>query len=391
MGIKFGNRKALFDEVRRFEGALSTTETKAISFLLDQIEKDPYLNNIFWAAYMFATIKRETGHTYRPIHEYGSHARFVRLYGSQTSLGRRLGNDTPEEGAIYAGQGYVQLTGEDNYERAEDAIRAEYPGLVREFEERTGRVFDLTVGDQPGDLGDPANAQDPGIAYAIMSYGMRTGMFTGRKLADYTSGNSFNALQARRIINGTDAQKEIEGYYFLWLKALKAGAFQSVKASPEQKKEPEQNNILDVPGLEPEAGEGESTAQPPIANPPDGPPAKVAIQKPEKQGFMSGFFKRVSALLGTNLTLEVAADKAQQAGTLGLSNSTWEKIGVAIAIASLVYLAVYAWDYWNTYKRNKQITADLIAANSTDSNSVQLIDADLSGTYEALGYKVITR
>ena len=108
-------------------------------------------------------------------------AYFIRRYGSQTKVGKRLGNDTPEEGADYAGRGDVQITGETNYEKAEAALREFYPEIVAEFERRTGKRFDLTVGDQPDDKRDPDNAMDPAIAYAIMSFGMRTGMFTDRK------------------------------------------------------------------------------------------------------------------------------------------------------------------------------------------------------------------
>jgi putative chitinase len=92
---------------------------------------------------MLATTKHETADTFQPIHEYGSHAYFVRRYGSQTKIGKQLGNDTAEEGAIYAGRGDVQLTGETNYEKAEDALRSDYPDLVAQYEARTGKNFRL--------------------------------------------------------------------------------------------------------------------------------------------------------------------------------------------------------------------------------------------------------
>lgn len=389
MGLKFSNRKALFEEVRRFEGPLSPKEVQAISFLLDCIENDPYISNIHWAAYMLATTKHETANTYKPIHEYGSHARFVRLYGGQTSLGKRLGNDTPEEGAIYAGQGYVQLTGESNYERAEIALKTQYPNIVAEFERRTGRPFDLTVGDQPNDSQDAKNAQDPAIAYVIMSYGMRTGMFTTKRLSDYTSQGGFDAKNARKIINGMDKADTIALYYGYWLRALLAG----VRPPPQPQGS---EDILEVPGTEGPAPattpdspkDSEPTNQ---VNGASEAPLKVAIEKPEKQGFLSGLWKRITVLLGGNVGFETVTSKAQQVGALGLTSETWVKIGYLALAASIILLLAYAWDYWNDYKRNKQITQDLIEANFTPNNTVQLIDPDMVDLYRSRGYKVITR
>lgn len=225
------DREKVFSGLKRWEGhSLAPKEVSGITFILDSMEKDKFLSRIEWAAYMLATTKHETAHTYQPIHEYGTHARFVRLYGSQTALGRRLGNDTPEEGAIYAGEGDVQLTGETNYEKVEDALRAHYPEIVSAFELRTGKTFDLTVGDQPNDIHDPENAGDPAIAYAIMSYGMRTGLFTGLKLSDFTHHAGFDSLHARKIINGMDSALIIAGYYKYWLAILIAALIPDLQA-----------------------------------------------------------------------------------------------------------------------------------------------------------------
>jgi hypothetical protein len=45
-----------------------------------------------------------------------------------------------------------------------------------------------------------------------MSYGMRNGSFTGKKLSDYISGTTADYVNARRIINGTDRAELIAGY-----------------------------------------------------------------------------------------------------------------------------------------------------------------------------------
>lgn len=215
------NRVKFYEGMRKFEGGLTQGQVNGINYILDSMEKDPFLKKVEHAAYMFATVKPETAHTYQPIHEYGGHKYFVKRYGSQTKVGKRLGNDTPEEGATYAGRGNVQLTGESNYEKAEEALRKYYPEIVAEFEARTGKKFDLTVGDQLNDAGDADIASDPAIAYAIMSYGMRTGMFTGRKLSDFDFNNPTDVRNARKIINGLDHADMIRGYYNRFLPILK--------------------------------------------------------------------------------------------------------------------------------------------------------------------------
>ena len=206
------DREKFFAGYRRRFNSLSQQQVNGLNFILDSAEKDRFLLHIEWLAYMLATTKLETAHTFQPVHEYGGRNYFIRRYGSQTRVGRGLGNDTPEEGAYYAGRGDVQLTGESNYERAEEALRKQYPELIADFEQRTGKVFDLTVGDQPNDLNDPNNAQDPAIAYAIMSFGMRTGMFTGRKLSDYIGEGRTDYRTARKIINGMSGADIIAGY-----------------------------------------------------------------------------------------------------------------------------------------------------------------------------------
>jgi len=248
--LKF-DRAKFYAGFREFEDELTQQQVNGVNFILDSMEKDPFLKKIEHAAYMFATVKPETAHTYQPIHEYGGYKYFVKRYGSQTKVGRGLGNDTPEEGAIYAGRGDVQLTGEDNYEKAEAALRKYYPEIVKEFEQRTGKKFDLTVGDQPNDAGDADNASDPAIAYAIMSFGMHTGMFTGRSLKSHTTAAGFDAYNARDIINADKKKngKTIEGYYNHFLAILKASLIRSAttaKAGPSAAQDELSSNSVDT-------------------------------------------------------------------------------------------------------------------------------------------------
>ena len=198
---------------------MTRQQVNGINFLLDAVEADPYITRIEWFAYMLATVKAETADTFQPIHEYGGHNYFVRRYGSQTKVGKGLGNLTPEDGATFAGRGDVQLTGRSNYQKATKALKAEYPQVVADYEARTGAKFDLEQ--------SPEEATDPALAYAIMSHGMRVGMFTGKGLADYTTPASFYAKNARRIINGLDHADLIAGYYSKWLSILKTSLVKS--------------------------------------------------------------------------------------------------------------------------------------------------------------------
>lgn len=203
------DRKKFFDGWRSAFGRLSQEQVDGLDHLLDNLEGDNYVQDIRHAAYMLATTRHETAGAMQPVHEYGTRDYFIKRYGSHTKVGKALGNDTPEDGAVYAGRGDVQLTGENNYEMAERELREHYPKVVADFEARTGKKFDLTVGDQTDDAADPDNVCDPAISYCIMSYGMRSGMFTGVGLKRYINDERCDYLHARKIINGMDCAELI--------------------------------------------------------------------------------------------------------------------------------------------------------------------------------------
>ena len=150
--------------------------------------------DVTWVAYALATAWHETAHTMQPVREYGGDAYYKRMYdieGDRPQKARELGNVNPGDGVRYAGRGYVQLTGRDNY---------------RKF----------------GIENAPDDAMKPEVAARIMREGMDQGVFTGRALRDYLPGDYVNA---RRIINGRDKAELIAGYARNFEAALRAGGW----------------------------------------------------------------------------------------------------------------------------------------------------------------------
>ena len=168
--------------------APNTPQAAAFVRLAQAIAADPDIPEIRWAAYMLATVKRECGNDFLPITEKGPRPYFNK-YEPGTPIGIRLGNTQPGDGYLFRGRGFVQLTGRPNYAKMSE--RLNMPGAL---------------------VANPDLALDFDIAYKIMSYGMRRGSFTGKKLADYINAGGKDYFNARHIINGTDQAALIQGY-----------------------------------------------------------------------------------------------------------------------------------------------------------------------------------
>jgi putative chitinase len=134
----------------------------------------------------------------QPIYERGQKSYFNK-YEPGTKLGKALGNTSKGDGYRYRGRGLAQLTGRANY-----------------------RKFNIED--------SPDKALEPDIAANILVIGCLKGMFTGRKLSDYTTFQNM-----RRVVNGTDKAALIAGYAETFLRALEA-----VPVAPEVPAEPEQ-------------------------------------------------------------------------------------------------------------------------------------------------------
>jgi hypothetical protein len=400
------DRKKFFDGYRQqFGGSdgVSQQEVNGLSRLLSGIEHDPHIKDVREAAYMLATSKWETAHTFHPIHEYGGKSYFIKRYGGQTKKGKELGNDTPDEGYYYAGKGDVQLTGESNYEKAEVALRREYPELVAAWETRTGKKFDLTVGDQPNDTLDPMNVMDPELSYAIMSFGMRHGMFTGRKMAHY-KGKPFGLW--RPIINGTDHAEDIAKIARGFEKILTDAYIDdqcpewtegeltkmSAKIDPEPSSQQESGSDGQTQDLKLEIlpGGGTKLETSTATNGEPAPKEKIVVVRPKKKPVVKRMWTRITGFVTGNaffLWLE---------GKFGVISGLNLPIAIWYTIVGLIMFGSLLWLFYEMFKSNQKRKMDeemiklLVAQNSTPDNLASVINPNLEALYRVKGYKIVT-
>lgn len=190
------NRKTFFDKVRHqpFPGSLTPDQVSGMEAVLTEWERRG-LTDLRWLAYMLATDFHETDQKMQAIREYGR------------GKGRKYGN-IGRHGQVAYGRGLVQLTWDDNYERADRELGLK-GALIKNF--------DLAL--------------DLNVAVKIMFDGMIQGWFTGKKLADYLNAKT-DYVNARRIINGTDKAEMVAGYARQFAGALTASAEPAGKVPP---------------------------------------------------------------------------------------------------------------------------------------------------------------
>jgi hypothetical protein len=184
--MKF-DRERFFNAFRDGFGELEQAKVDALNKILAAAEADTDITTLRWTAYILATIKRECGDAWNPTTEQGSPSYFNK-YEPGTRLGKMLGNTQSGDGFTFRGRGYPQTSGRANYQKLTDHFGVDF----------------MT---QPDLLLDPEWAWK-----GSTSYGMREGLYTGRKLAQFIpedESQPADYFNARQIINGHDHAQEI--------------------------------------------------------------------------------------------------------------------------------------------------------------------------------------
>ncbi len=170
-----------------------------LGLFLSFMRTDSNLNDIRHAAYMMASVYKETAYTWQPIDEKGKGAGYE--YGL-IRTGKCGGKEYKKR---YYGRGYIQITWEYNYETMDT-----YFNLGCSLVE------------------NPDRALEPELAYKIASHGMKDGLFIkGETLSKYIYGNTCDYHNARKIVNPKkfDTYAEIAGYARIFEAILRATMF----------------------------------------------------------------------------------------------------------------------------------------------------------------------
>jgi hypothetical protein len=196
------DRASFYNAYRTAFGDLDYQASAGLDQLLGFLENDPDMRDIRLRAYVLATVKYETSDRFVPTTKDDPQG--YQRFEPGTPLGNQVGNKVPGDGELFRARGYNGLTGRDNYYRMSQVLG---------FEPKMSTLID-----------DPDKANEPRLAYRIMSLGMRGGLFTGRKLSDFineTQTDYFNAS----AVNGNDvASRQLESSARLFEDILRRSA-----------------------------------------------------------------------------------------------------------------------------------------------------------------------
>jgi predicted chitinase len=175
--------------VSLFDAPISADQYDGLSALID-LWNSTSLTDPRWLAYILATVHHETGKRFMPVRE---------TFAPDDATARRcvatMDYGHEENGHVYYGRGFVQITWLDNYKRI-----------------GTRLGIDLA--------GNPDLALDLDFSARIAVIGMIEGLFTGAKLSRYFNATVDDPIGARHIINGQDRAEPIAGYHASYLTAI---------------------------------------------------------------------------------------------------------------------------------------------------------------------------
>lgn len=155
--------------------------------LFDFMDKSERVLRTDEIAYILATIRWECGIPMMPIREETDPKRAPWLAGKRLPymLGFDLdGQYHPNNGHLYFGRGYTQLTWYSNYKKFEALINKPIVSTP-----------DLLLNQE--------------VAWQVLEAGMYDGLYTGKKMSNFFYDNVSNFTKARTIINGFDHAEEI--------------------------------------------------------------------------------------------------------------------------------------------------------------------------------------
>lgn len=194
-----------------FGTSLNQSQVAGINALLASCARNG-VTHIEHVSNILAQVYHETGARMSPVRETfaASDAQAIARLEQAWKAGKLSWVKTPYWRDGWYGRGPIQLTHEANY---------------RKFEQRLG--VPLT---KYREL-----AMDPAIGADIAVVGMKEGLFTGRKLADFSFPAALGnppSSNPRRIVNGNDGtDRTVAGYHNAFRGALAAAGYSS-KAAP---------------------------------------------------------------------------------------------------------------------------------------------------------------
>lgn len=180
---------------KRFEKFANDRRRVGFRLVTTQLLAETRITEFNWIPYILATTRHEAASRWYPISEFAPRGQDPRRYFNRKYSHREdLGNEGGDDGWLYRGRGYVQITGKANYRRF-------------------GDILDIPL------LENPDLALEHEYAYEILVDGMIHGRFTGKKLSQYISGQVKNYTFARQIVNRMDKA---------WAIATAAEKFESI-------------------------------------------------------------------------------------------------------------------------------------------------------------------